>query len=111
MEEPSSMVGIFGSIILLLVTFVLTNFVKPWIDRKNKSHQGGDPAPVIGEPIMQSNEEMWRKAHNAIVHERDDLRRALAQCQAKCSTYQMILEYHGLKPLSDDGSVHTEDDS
>ena len=80
MEEPSSVIGIFGSIILLLVTFTLTNFVKPWADRKNRSEEQEEkpPAPVIGEPIMENAEDMWRRIHSESMQDLDDLRKKLA---------------------------------
>lgn len=114
MEEPTSLVGIFGSIILLVVTFVLTNFVKPWADRRNgvaKKDEDPSPPPIVGEPIMESSEEMWRRIHNDTVHELDEVRAKLARCQARCSTYQMILKYHGLAALEEDEAGHTDADS
>lgn len=80
--------AIFGPLTILLAGFILTEVVKPWLQRRRGETPSTVPAPVVGEPVPAAADG-WQAAHQSVADQLADERAEHEACHA-------VMRKHGL---------------
>lgn len=101
--SDADLVVTFIPILLLLVTFILYEVVKPLLPGNKGKGKDDSPAPVIGEPVSGASQSGWQAAYDSVMRElADEHNDHISTVEAHEICHAVMLE-HGIEPPRDHG--------